>query len=66
MHGSSFFLLNSTREFAYMYMCMYIHTYIHIFVAVGQWLCMECCVCAKCGSERGRGDMTQWTHQVSH
>ena len=31
----------------------------------GQWLCMECCECAICGTESGRGDRNQWRHEVS-
>jgi hypothetical protein len=29
----------------------------------GRWLCMECCMCTSCGSTRGRGDKTQWSHK---
>ena len=25
---------------------------------------MECCECAICGSDSGRGDRTQWIHEV--
>ena len=34
------------------------------FVMVCVRLCMECCECAICGSDSGRGDRTQWIHEV--
>lgn len=36
-----------------------------LFLCVGRWLCMQCCECASCGSENGRGDTAQWRHEVS-
>ena len=40
----------------YMYECI---------LNIGQWLCMQCCKCSSCGSERGRGNTAQWRHEVT-